>query len=309
MVRNFSRNLNNNQVKMNSWQSKLATNKQNVRLSDDPVSAIKVLNARGKQSDLTQYSKNLSDAQAWITSTETALLEANELIKRVYELAVYSANDVLGLEERVAISDEVIQLRDQLLTLGNSTLGDKYIFGGYNVTFPPFFAETEVGEPGVITFNGFDMVNDAIDIDDVEFIDYKLQNGNEDFPVSLSGFDFMGTGEEDNIWYIFNEFANVLQDTSRQDNATMTSFISSTQKLQSRVLDSLAEIGGRSARVSLMKERYDQDMINYTQMLSDVQDLDQAAGIMNFSMAEAVYRAALDVGGRVLPPSLMDFLR
>jgi flagellar hook-associated protein 3 FlgL len=309
MVRNFSRNLNNNQVKLNAWQSKLATNKQNVRLSDDPVSAVKVLNARGKQSDLTQYTKNLNDAEAWITSTETALLEANELIKRVYELSVYSANDVLGPEERLAISDEVMQLRDQLLTLGNSTLGDKYIFGGYNVTFPPFYAEAEAGEEGVITFNGFDMVNDAIDIDDVEYIDYKLQNGNEDFPVAISGFNFMGVGEENNIWYIFNEFANVLQDPSRQTYENMSSFISSTQQLQSRVLDSLAEIGGRSARVTLMKERYSQDMINYTQMLSDVQDLDQAEGIMNFSMAEAVYRAALDVGGRVLPPSLMDFLR
>jgi flagellar hook-associated protein 3 FlgL len=44
-------------------------------------------------------------------------------------------------------------------------------------------------------------------------------------------------------------------------------------------------------------------------MQSDVEDLDQGEAIMNFSMMEAVYRAALSVGGRVLPPSLMDFLR
>jgi len=71
----------------------------------------------------------------------------------------------------------------------------------------------------------------------------------------------------------------------------------------------MAEIGGRQNRLDMMNTRFEQDTINYTQMKSDVEDLDQAEAIMNYSMAEAVYRAALSVGGRILQPTLVDFLR
>jgi len=71
----------------------------------------------------------------------------------------------------------------------------------------------------------------------------------------------------------------------------------------------MAELGGRQNRLDLIEDRYGQDVINYTQMISDVEDLDQAEAIMWYSMQEAVYRAALSVGSRVIQPTLMDFLR
>jgi flagellar hook-associated protein 3 FlgL len=55
--------------------------------------------------------------------------------------------------------------------------------------------------------------------------------------------------------------------------------------------------------------RYAQDEINYTQMMSDAEDVDFAEVIMNQKMAEAVYQAALSAGARVIQPTLMDFLR
>lgn len=301
MVSSFNRNLRMNSSKMEKLQTQLATNKQHSRLSDDAVSVVKILNAKTKKNDVSQFERNLDDAAALLTNTETALNEANEIIKRAYELSVYAANDTLGIEERGAIADELTQLRDQLLTLGNATLGDKYIFGGYNVTSAPFFADAESGE---ITLNGIDMVDDD---GDLEFVSYEIGMG-IDFDVAISGSAFMGLGEDGNMWNVLNDFAKELQNPE-QNYETLSSFISKLQGVQDNIMAQLAEVGGRRARVDLMKDRYATDSINYTQMLSDVQDLDQAKGIMDFSMAEAVYRSALGVGGRVLPPTLLDFLR
>jgi flagellar hook-associated protein 3 FlgL len=301
MVGTYKRNLHISAGKMERLQSQLATNRKNVRLSDDAVSVVKLLNAKAKQSDTEQFQKNLDDASAWLTNTESALHEADTLVKRVYELAVYAANDVLGAEERESIALEVQQLRDQLLTLGNATLGDKYIFGGYNVSYPPFYADPETDE---VTLNNIDMVGDE---GDLAYMSYEIGVGNV-FEVGVSGSAFMGVGEEDNVWYQMQMFITELRNPE-QTYETLSPFISNMQLIENNILAQQSEVGGRLARIDLMRDRYSTDLINYTQMRSDVQDLDQAEGIMNFSMAEAVYRAALNVGGRVLQPTLMDFLR
>jgi flagellar hook-associated protein 3 FlgL len=86
-------------------------------------------------------------------------------------------------------------------------------------------------------------------------------------------------------------------------------FLGRMQHHQTHNLGLMAEVGGRLARLDLMMDRYMKDELNYTQMKSDVEDLDLAEAIMWFSMTEAVYRASLGVGGRILPPTLIDFLR
>ena len=328
MVNTFNRNLRSNSFKMENLQSQLATNKKNVRLSDDPVSVVQVINARARQNDVMQFNRNLDDAAAWLTNTETALREADAIIKRAYELAVYAANDVQGPDERRAISLEITQLRDQILTLGNATLGDKFIFGGYNVTYAPFFANPETGE---ITLNDEDML--FLDGGDPDAIIYQINRGTIDFGdlettnpffVALSGNEFMGLAEN-NMWYNLHQFALALQEGfdlideefegeyppryDEQKFGELQSFVVRFQEVEKNILTNMAEVGGRMARIELMRDRYATDYINYTQMLSDVQDLDQAEGIMRFTMAEAVYRASLNVGGRVLQPTLMDFLR
>jgi flagellar hook-associated protein 3 FlgL len=46
-----------------------------------------------------------------------------------------------------------------------------------------------------------------------------------------------------------------------------------------------------------------------TGQLSDVEDADLAASIVELQMQEVAYKAALGATGRVLQPTLMDFLR
>lgn len=301
MIDTYTKNLHANQKRMSNYQSQLATNRKLVRLSDDPVSVIKIVNAKSKLSDIEQYQKNLRDADAWLTQTETALNEMNEIVKRGYELAVYAANDSLEADDRSAIGKELTQLRDQVLTLANSSLGDKFIFGGYNTTSEPFSADFETGD---VLLNGVSMVDDD---GDLEFMQYQINFG-IDFDIAISGSDFLGVGEENNAFYLFHKFSETVNNPESV-HSEIQPFIESMKTIQKNALAQLAEVGGRLARVKLMETRFAQDNINYTQMCSDSEDVDQAETIMNFSMTEAVYRAALNVGGRVLQPTLVDFLR
>ena len=348
MVANYNRNQNEAQIRMNQLQTQLATQRKIVRLSDDPVNVVKSLNARSRLYDVEQFRKNIEDGKAWLTQTESALSELNDIVKRAYELGVQAANDVYTDDDRTAISHEIKELRDQVATLANTTLGDKYIFGGYNVSTGPFTFSTEdaaftfdadnmveVDNMGVVLYNfdeyEVDMFSESgFDPDDIRLknISYEINVGQE-FEISVSGAAFMGygvygdesidAGKSKNIYIALNEFYTVINAMSEFNveegegaqilHQNVQPFIRRLQDFQKHTLAQLSEVGGRLARLELMMDRYAKDEINYTQMKSDVEDLDQAEAIMWFSMAEAVYRASLGVGGRVLPPSLMDFMR
>jgi flagellar hook-associated protein 3 FlgL len=345
MVSNYNRNQNSAQVRMHEFQTQLSTQKKIARLSDDPVNIVKSLNARSRLYDVEQYKKNIEDARAWLTQTESALFELNELVKRGIELAVQAANDVFTDNDRTALSYEIRELRDQIGNLANSTLGDKFLFGGYNVSSAPFTFSpedasfsfgpgnmVEVDNTGVLMYN-FDEssidVFENIPLDDerLQRISYSMNVGLE-FDVSIPGSNFLGygvheTGEDEgksrNVYLIFNDFFNVINAMSELNveegegaeilHQNAQPFIRRLHNFQSHILSQMAEMGGRLARMDLMMDRYMKDELNYTQMKSDVEDLDLAEAIMWFSMTEAVYRASLGVGGRILPPSLMDFLR
>ena len=350
MVANYNRNQNEAQIRMNNLQTQLATQRKIVRLSDDPVNVVKSLNARSRLYDVEQFKKNIEDGKAWLTQTESALVELNEIVKRAYELGIQASNDVCTDDDRTAISHEIEQLREQVGTLAGTTLGDKYIFGGYNVSTGPFtFNPTEAAYSfdgdnmvqidslsDVVLYNYddyvIDMYMDSPDFTDeddmsIKNIRYEINVGQE-FDISVSGLAFLGygmneegldEGKSKNIYIILHEFYTVINALSELNaeegegtqilHQNVQPFVRRLQDFQKHTLAQLAEVGGRLARLELMTDRYAKDEINYTQMKSDVEDLDQAEAIMWFSMAEAVYRASLGVGGRVLPPSLMDFMR
>jgi flagellar hook-associated protein 3 FlgL len=329
MITTFNRNLNKNMMRMERHQAQLATNRKIVRLSDDPIGVIKSVNARSKLNDIGQFNRNVDDAKAWMTASETAVSEINEVLKRAYELTVQASNDVLASDDRIAISNEITQLRDHLVQIGNTTLGDKFIFGGYNVTNQPYTVifEDDDDKHGMLWYNGasedpdriaYNMVEDPLDELNIanKVINYEIGFGIY-MDIGVGGVDVMGAGEE-NLYKMFTDLVqwlnNIDPDTGddydrEAGNREIQPFLQKFQDAQRKVLAIMADIGGRQNRLDMVSNRYGHDTINYTQMKSDVEDLDQAKAIMEFSMAEAVYRAALSVGARIIQPTLVDFLR
>lgn len=322
MISTFNNNLNKNTVRMERYQAQLSTGSKIVRLSDDPIGVVKSINARSKLNDIDQFNRNVDDAKAWMTATETAVSEVNEVLKRAYELTVQAASDTLAKDDRAAISHEITQLRDHLVQIGNTTLGDKFLFGGYNSTNQPY----TIDEDGIMWYNGSSTDEDRIaynmfedELDELNLansvVEYEIGFGVY-MDIGVGGVDFMGAQEE-NIYKIFSDLTKWLQnlDPETDDdygvevgNNEVQPFIDKLQEAQRKTLAIQADLGGRQNRLDMLSERYGQDTINYTQMLSDVEDLDTAEGIMNFSMAETVYRAALSVGAKIIQPTLVDFL-
>jgi flagellar hook-associated protein 3 FlgL len=61
--------------------------------------------------------------------------------------------------------------------------------------------------------------------------------------------------------------------------------------------------------MEMNKERLETLKLNYKKILSDTQDIDFAEKVMELKMMESVQQAALNVGARIIQPTLIDFLR
>jgi flagellar hook-associated protein 3 FlgL len=71
----------------------------------------------------------------------------------------------------------------------------------------------------------------------------------------------------------------------------------------------LAEIGSRQERVELTWRRLNEEIPNVTAALSRESSLDFAAAATDLGMMEFAHKAALQTAAKVIPPTLLDFLR
>ena len=128
--------------------------------------------------------------------------------------------------------------------------------------------------------------------------------------IQQNGLDLIFYDKNDyskNIFSLLHDLYDTVNRGAEVDE--ITAFIPELQGASNHTLARVASIGGKTNRLDMLESRYDQDYLNYTQMKSDAEDADQAEVIMNYKMAEAVYRAALSTGAYIIQPTLMDFLK
>jgi flagellar hook-associated protein 3 FlgL len=310
MIGQLMKNLNKNLKRMENHQYQLATGKRISRPSQDPVGITRSLQARTELSKIEQYKRNVEDAKAWLVQAETALDEMNSLIQRAYELTVDATNDSKAPEDRQAVAEEIDQLMKQLLETANTSYAGRSVFGGYNTGDKPFEVREDAGQM-FLWYNGEKIAN-LSDPDSqpvvniaVEKIEYEIGAGNR-MDISTPGPEVLGIGN-DNLYAVFYGLFQALSDGTDADR--IGQYIGKLQDQQQEILSHLAEVGGKTNRLDLIKTRLDADELNYTGIKSHVEDVDHEKVIMEFMMAEIVYRSSLSVGARIIQPTLIDFLR
>ena len=139
LAQSITRNLQRNLRSLDKRSNQLATGRVFNRPSEDPVGTYKVMKISGTGlARNEQYRRNMGEGISWLTITDDTLADAIDVVQRLRELAVYSANAIHSAEDRQAMVPEVRQLLEQLIGIGNTELAGLYIFGGYKTQEPPY---------------------------------------------------------------------------------------------------------------------------------------------------------------------------
>lgn len=282
------KNLRNINTSMINGQQQLATGQRINKPSDDPIGT-------GYQ---MRYDTDLARSQEFLTNTQTGseilktmdslMQQANDVLKRARTLTLQAANGTYDLEQRQTISAEIKQLREQMVTIGNSTYNGRYLFNGQKTDQPPYTSSGANGEqtdPGLFYLN----VSPSVKV-----------------PVSITGEVIFGAANTDNVFKVLDDLSLAL------DSNNTTGISAALDKIDAcsdRISVSWAEIGARTNRFELMENRITNDQVSLKEQRANVADVDVPNAIVDLKSKETVLQAALSTGARIMQTSLVDFLR
>jgi flagellar hook-associated protein 3 FlgL len=147
-------------------QEKVATGRRINSPADDPVAAARVAHLDASLARLDQYQANATFARNQLGLEEEALGAIIGNLQRVRELTLQANNSSASNADRKIIAAEILQQRNALLALANTTDVDgRHLFGGYQEAAAPF----TVGPGGTVAYNG-DQGQRALQISDSRFV-------------------------------------------------------------------------------------------------------------------------------------------
>lgn len=290
MVRNFLADLGNNQVRQADLQRQLSTGKRVNDPADDPVGIGLALGIRHDLESVRAWKQNIADSQSWLSATDNALGNQVEILQRARELAVQAANGSLSNDARALIATEVTALRDQVAQVGNASLGGRYIFGGTRTDTAPF----DQTVPGPVAPVNTGLLNREVGQGQV-------------MSVNITADRLIGPGgATPDIFQTLDDLATAMQ--TGDITAISQTALTRLDAHMDNVSSLRGEVAAKVNRLELTQSRFEVDDIARRDQLSSIEDTDMAQAIMDLTMQESVLRASLSIGGRVIQPSLVDFL-
>jgi flagellar hook-associated protein 3 FlgL len=276
--------------------------------------------------------------------TDSALGELTDLVARAKELAIGQANDPSSnAVTRMAVSSEIDQLFNQAVNIGNRKFGERFIFGGFRTTHSPFdHTGKYLGDEGAIqietnkgVYTSINLPGDAVFHGRNDVLTNVPENRrgsttpNYPGPVTPPEPDVQVRGpasinerrktEEDekvkdlkeepagqNIFHIFRALSNGLK---TNDTVAIEDTLERLDSGLEQVVLLRSQIGSRSAALENSAEGLAKNKIEDATLLSSIEDADAFEVFTDITKNENTLKATLQTSGKLIQPSLLDFLR
>ena len=273
---------------------RVTTGKRINQASDDPAASMNVMNASSALRALEQYQSNVKRASNRIDLEDQVLSQIGNLITRAKELAVAQSSATASDSSRKIANDEVKQLFQQIVDLGNTKFGNEYLFGGDQSTTAPFSA---TGSAGTLDYTTTTPQGQrSINIGDGQTV--ALTHDGKQV--------FIDTGVLDAI----KDLAHALDPASSTYGnagiqAAMTKLDASFDAIQGVVGDT----GAAGTRLDTAGQNLDALKANLTTFKSDLEEVDVETAMTELTNRQIAYQAALLATAKVTGLSLVDYLK
>lgn len=257
--------------------------------SDDVVGTDKALELRRALAAEDRFSRASSDAGAWLSTTDTALQQGLRVLQRVRELTVQAGSGANSPTARSALATEVRGLRDDVLSVANTTYLGRPVFGGTTGEARAFSEVAGVVTPAADAGTG-SVVRDLAPGVGVR--------------VDTAGTAAFGEGA-DSVFAVLDRVATAMTTGAAASSATLADIDAAL----GRMTTALTDVGTRMSRVESLRTTGAERSLALTSAKADVEEVDLAKSLMELSLHERAYQAALGAAARTSTPTLLDFLR
>lgn len=273
-------------------QEQVSTGRRVNRPGDDPLAALRIANYQTQERQVDQFDRNLTRGDAFLQQADSVLNESLDTLNRIRELTIQSISATLTQSDANDIAAEVTSLREHLITLANTRVGDHYIFAGFLYNQPAYSAA------GV--FQG-DTNQQTLEIGDRQWA-----------PITVPGGSTFGDGTAA-TQDVFTTLQNLVTQIPIRGVAGFANIETELQNLElatAQVIQSRSQVGVRISQFTAAKNVNVFLKERVPAQRSDIQDTDMTAAISELQLVDTALQTTLAATGRVINgPTLLDFLR
>ena len=259
----------------------VTTGKRINKLSDDPVGVTQGLNIKAALANIEQLGRNISLGNLWLAASESAMSQTQGIVSELKALSVQMASATTDAAQRNSAAQIVQNMLAEIVTLANTDVSGRYIFGGTKTDAAPF------SQNGTYSGN-----NDA----------FTIKSGkNATIEVGSDGSAAFGT-----LFTTLSAFQTALEtnDVSGIQNA-MTGLDTNFDAISEKI----SYVGAQMRRIEVKGEILENMNLSNTERLSEVEDADITEAVMNLKSVEFAYQATLASSARVMSLSLVNYLK
>lgn len=285
LYRNLSGDLATAMANTQAAQRQVSTGRKFQSLSEDPLNGLTVIRSERGLRALDQYRRTSSAVRTRIDTEDAALSQILDLIDDAKGVALAQGSSTASTETRMNAATTLDGILAQLTSLGNSRVGNEYLFGGTAVTAPPF---TLTGS--TISYNGDTGVRQA-----------EVGEGYV-MEVNHNGDQLMMTSN------LGATLTQLRADLAADNAAGVASAADGLSAAFNAVQVMLADVGGRSRQLDSALATIDAVDATLTSQQDDAWSVDIAEATVRLATAQSSLQSALLAATKVLNTNLTEYL-
>ena len=317
MVRSHLYDTQNNLTNMSKINQQISTGKVINTVSDDPHKAIKIMNINNEIKYTEKYNYNIDETVGWMNTTDGALESTGNLLNEIKETILKVGNGTYSQNEMKSLNADINEKIKQLADTLNSTYGGKYLFAGTNVDDAPI---TVIENPDGTVKLEFSKDKNGQTIPNTDDLKADISSGiNIDYNISVGEILNIkdGNGNTVNLLDEINNLSTLMNDIANGDEQTAAkakeTLLNDTKgkidTLFDHVVNERTSLGVKVSTAEKIKEFNDDNIINMKNVLSLDQDTDHVEKFIELKSLELVYQASIQVGAKLIQPTILDYIR
>lgn len=317
MIRSHMYDTQNNLTNMSKINQQISTGKVINTVSDDPHKAIKIMNINNEIKYTEKYNYNIDESVGWMNTTDGALDNVGNLLGEIKETILKVGNGTYSQNEMKSLNEDMNEKIKQLADTLNSTHGGKYLFGGSSVDDAPI---TVIENPDGTVKLEFSKDKNGQTIPNTDDLKADISSGiNIDYNISVGEILNIkdGNGNTVNLLDEINNLSTLMNDIANGDEQTAAkakeTLLNDTKgkidTLFDHVVNERTSLGVRVSTAEKIKELNDEDILNIQDVLSKTQDTDVVEKFIELKSAEMIYQASIQVGAKLIQPTILDYIR
>lgn len=167
------------------------------RASDNPMDYSKLLRYTVSDNENEQYRENIKTATAWMHNSDSVMVHMTEIMQTLKEKSVDAANSTNVDDDYDAIYKELNACMQEMVSVVNTQVNDRYLFAGQMDLTPPFTLSVDLYERGQAK---------SLDTNQAAF----FKGTDADFNTDL--FQLLTLkGEDDEVYYLDTDSGNLFK--------------------------------------------------------------------------------------------------